>query len=87
MQAKPSKAVQQIDTTQAPVVGSYPVGPTVNSAGGVGTDVNFTDIAGKVFFTDPGFGDFVCSGSTLNSAKARLVFTAGHCVHHGPWGA
>jgi V8-like Glu-specific endopeptidase len=84
--AKQSKTVHQPDTSQAPVIGSYPVGPAVSPGGDVGTQVNFTNAAGKVFFTDPGFGDFVCSASTLNTAKARLVFTAGHCVHHGPGG-
>lgn len=85
VQTKQSKTVRQPDLRQAPVIGSNPVGPEV-SPGDVGTQVNFTNAAGKVFFTDPGFGDFVCSASTLNTGKARLVFTAGHCVHHGPGG-
>jgi V8-like Glu-specific endopeptidase len=33
---------------------------------------------GKVFFTIPGKGDHVCSGS---SAVGRAVWTAGHCVY------
>lgn len=83
---KTSKAAAKPDAQQAPVVGSNPVGPAAGQTGDVGTQINFTNAAGKVFFTDPGFGDFVCSGSTFNTAKARLVFTAGHCVHHGPGG-
>lgn len=35
---------------------------------------------GRLFFTIPGRGDFVCSGSVI---AARLVLTAGHCVHSG----
>jgi V8-like Glu-specific endopeptidase len=35
---------------------------------------------GKVFFTEPGVGDFQCSGSTI--AK-RLIITAAHCVNSG----
>jgi len=84
--AKQSRTAQQPDSQQAPVIGSYPVPPKVSLDGGNSTNVNFTFSVGKVFFTDPGFGDFVCSASTLNSPKARLVLTAGHCVHHGPGG-
>jgi hypothetical protein len=47
--------------------------------------VNFTNAVGKVFYRDPVDGrDYQCSGSTVNSGKRRLVFTAGHCVHGGP---
>ena len=35
---------------------------------------------GKIFFTQPGVGDFQCSGATV--AK-RVVITAAHCVHSG----
>jgi V8-like Glu-specific endopeptidase len=34
---------------------------------------------GKLFFTEPGVGDFICSGSVIAS---RVVLTAGHCVYH-----
>ncbi len=35
---------------------------------------------GKLFFTEPGVGDFQCSGSVI--AK-RIVITAAHCVNSG----
>jgi V8-like Glu-specific endopeptidase len=35
---------------------------------------------GKLFFTIPGLGDYICSGAVL---KYRIVLTAGHCVHSG----
>ena len=38
---------------------------------------------GKLFFTEPGQGNFVCSASVI---KPRVVLTAGHCVHAGSGG-
>lgn len=35
---------------------------------------------GKLFVTQPGVGDFVCSGAVI---QRRVVVTAGHCVHAG----
>ena len=40
--------------------------------------------AGKLFFTIPGEGDFVCSAAAI---QRRIVATAGHCVHSGSDGA
>jgi V8-like Glu-specific endopeptidase len=36
---------------------------------------------GKVFFTDHTGGNWVCSGSLLNSPAKNIVITAGHCVY------
>lgn len=38
---------------------------------------------GKLFFTKPGEGNFVCSASVI---KHRVIVTAGHCVHRGSGG-
>jgi hypothetical protein len=38
---------------------------------------------GKVFFTQPGAGDFACSATVVNSNGLNLVLSAGHCVHGG----
>lgn len=35
---------------------------------------------GKLFFTIPNSGDYVCSASVL---RQRIIVTAGHCVHSG----
>jgi len=35
---------------------------------------------GKLYFTIPGQGPFVCSGSSVNSTNNSVVWTAGHCV-------
>jgi len=42
--------------------------------------------SGKVFFVGAGGGNYVCSGSTVNSGGKNLVFTAGHCVAEGGTG-
>ncbi|STX28661.1 V8-like Glu-specific endopeptidase [Legionella beliardensis] len=39
---------------------------------------------GKLFFTKPGQGDFVCSASVI---RHRVIVTAGHCMHSGSGGA
>lgn len=36
---------------------------------------------GKLFFSVPGQGNFVCSGASINSSNLAVVWTAGHCVH------
>jgi len=41
---------------------------------------------GKVFFTRPGWGDYVCSGTAVNSPNKSVVWTAGHCVEAGASG-
>jgi V8-like Glu-specific endopeptidase len=41
---------------------------------------------GKVFFTRALGGNFVCSGTALNSENKSVVWTAGHCVHDGRGG-
>ena len=41
--------------------------------------------AGKVFFSKPD-GNYVCSGTIVNSEGKDTVWTAGHCVHGGSGG-
>jgi hypothetical protein len=40
-------------------------------------------VHGKVFFTRPGVGNFVCSGTVVDAQNRATVITAGHCVHDG----
>jgi hypothetical protein len=43
-------------------------------------------IQGKVFFSRPGAGNFVCSGTVVDAGNRSTVITAGHCVHAaGSW--
>ena len=44
-------------------------------------------VVGKVFYTQPGVGDFVCSASVINTDTAAFAFTAGHCVQDPDTGA
>jgi V8-like Glu-specific endopeptidase len=37
-------------------------------------------LTGKLFFTIPNQGDFVCSGASVNSTNRSVVWTSGHCV-------
>jgi V8-like Glu-specific endopeptidase len=58
------------------------------AARAVGADVSAQSVlnitVGKAFFYDPIDGqEHKCSGATVNSAKRRLVITAGHCVSSG----
>jgi hypothetical protein len=49
---------------------------------------NYPDkVNGKVFFTKATGGNFVCSGTAVNSENKSIVWTAGHCVHNGNGGA
>ena len=36
---------------------------------------------GKLYFTIPGEGNYVCSASVVNSDNKSVVWTAGHCVY------
>jgi hypothetical protein len=38
-------------------------------------------LIGKLFFTIPGQGDFVCSGASINSTNKSVVWTTGHCLY------
>lgn len=40
-------------------------------------------VHGKVFFTKPGIGNYVCSGTVVNGSNDSTVMTAGHCVYGG----
>ncbi|MGC4791646.1 trypsin-like serine peptidase [Micromonospora sp. DT178] len=87
--AKSPKATES--TTRAPKpdgpAGSVaPVRPSVASGADVGIQLNESAVVGKVYFTTPNGGGASCSASAVASGKARLVMTAGHCVHQGAGG-
>jgi V8-like Glu-specific endopeptidase len=80
--SKPNGPVGSIDAVgpSAPAVAA-----DRQAAGGPGVQVTESRAVGKVYYHDPAAGvDRVCSAATVASGKARLVTTAGHCVHGGP---
>ncbi len=70
-----------------PVTGTLgaPAGPVARAASSLSRP--YTDLPDrlnvKVFFTKAVGGNFVCSGTIVNSASKRMVSTAGHCVSDG----
>jgi hypothetical protein len=60
-------------------------GPLARAAGAVSRPyTNLPDrLNVKVFFTKAVGGNFVCSGTIVNSTSKRMVSTAGHCVSDG----
>ncbi len=96
---RPDKAQRRaVESTAAPAptgkrVSTPPVtgklggltGPVAQAAGGVSRPyTNLPDrLNVKVFFTKALGGNFVCSGTIVNSASKRMVSTAGHCVSDG----
>ncbi len=67
------------------------LGPGTTDTGGGGASTQepspYTNLPnrtnGKVFFSKPSGGNFVCSGTLINNPRQNLVITAGHCVHGG----
>jgi V8-like Glu-specific endopeptidase len=39
------------------------------------------NLIGRLLFTIPGQGDFVCTAEVINAANLSVVWTAGHCVN------
>jgi hypothetical protein len=70
--------------TPSPTDGSYP-GPNTTFEYGPRFRTYPVSTIGKLFFTEPGVGDFVCSAAvTTGSASINnIIWTAGHCVANG----
>lgn len=58
--------------------------PKQPTSGGVQVEAAISNTEGKVYYRKPDGTDWQCSAGAVNSAKRRLVWTAGHCVHTGP---
>ena len=68
-QASPHKLAPRYGASAATWAGSATSAPATTS--------------GKVFFVGANGLNYVCSGSTINSAGKTVVFTAGHCLSNG----
>jgi V8-like Glu-specific endopeptidase len=87
----PQSAIAEIENgSPIPADGTYP-GPhttfTLDPAYGRAvtpyTAYPYSAI-GRLFFTDPGVGDFVCTAAaTYGGAALNIVWTAGHCIADG----
>jgi hypothetical protein len=63
---------------------SQPADPVAYSSLELTDTLSFPNrVQGKVFFTRPGVGNFVCSGTAVDSGNRATLITAGHCVHQG----
>ena len=74
------KVAGHLGAVKPPIRLSTPaLGPKGTPWGNPGTAPATT--TGKVFFTDHRGGQWVCSGSLVNSPAQNVVITAGHCVY------
>lgn len=72
-------APQSFGTSGAPYTSSRLVPAAAAAAGNVYPN----RMNAKLFFTQPGVGNFICSATVQ---RPRIVTTAGHCVHRGSGG-
>jgi V8-like Glu-specific endopeptidase len=76
----PQSTPQMFGASNAPFTSARVV-----PAAGVAAERVFPNrINGRLFFTDPAQGDFLCSATVI---RRGLILTAGHCVHRGSGGA
>jgi len=84
--ARPQGPAGKVSGTTVTKSGGHRVGTRSGAAAetwwGSATSAPSTT-SGKVFFRGADGPDYVCSGSTVNSAGKTLVLTAGHCVSNG----
>src|SRR5215813_661648 len=87
----PQSAVAEIENgAPIPADGAYPgpnttytLDPSYGRAVTPYTAYPYSAI-GRLFFTEPSVGDFVCSAAaTYGGAALNVVWTAGHCVANG----
>ncbi|RCJ27520.1 hypothetical protein A6770_25600 [Nostoc minutum NIES-26] len=80
----PNDLEVQSDQVQPNNVGTQNARFTSSRLVPLSADLSYPYVAsGKIFFSKPGGGDFICSGAVI---RPRLILTAGHCVHSGSGG-
>lgn len=86
--AKRMREATPVDTETSAGAGSASVARDAPAAGAAAveqpstTELPFRAI-GRAFYTQPGEGDFVCSGAVVNTDTDSFVLTAAHCVEDG----
>jgi V8-like Glu-specific endopeptidase len=88
MRMENAKPVALLDPAEEGIGAPTPRAGSISYTSGELTDTLLfpNRLHGKVFFTRPGAGNFVCSGTAVEAANLSTVITAGHCVHYlGVW--
>jgi V8-like Glu-specific endopeptidase len=80
---QPAPAAPKDVATVMPRTGPKGSSDGVAAPKAVSRAASIHSMTGRVFYVDNNGANRSCSGSTVNSAGKRLVFTAGHCVHGG----
>jgi V8-like Glu-specific endopeptidase len=81
--AVPTEAPRTLPPVVVPRVGTKGSHEGAAPPAGTTPEADADTMTGRIFFVNDLGQDRSCTGTTVNSAGKRLVFTAGHCVHGG----
>ncbi len=80
--AKPMPAPPQTGATKSEPAGTptFVHGTTPSGATTMGTDASVWVTVGRLVFTVPGKGDYICTGTVISSNNRDVISTGRHCV-------